>query len=203
MGRKKILIGSILAVALLTLVSFSNVVGYRSIDTNSKVNSPLFNIRTNIATDKEHNNLKFDYIGKDKSSVIPIPRRLEYSAMIQSIFEYVNDMDFVTYNKFLELFHNDDIDENSITEEHIQLLLPLVDIIKENEGSVSYLKITPTGCFCTYGFCTATITSCGGGELCDYPFLLWLLIIVDLITPFSLIENILFLIIVLILDLDY
>jgi len=34
MGRKKILIGSIIAVALLTLVSFSSVVGYSSVDKN-------------------------------------------------------------------------------------------------------------------------------------------------------------------------
>ena len=32
--KKKILIGSIIAVALLTLVSFSNVVGYQSVKNN-------------------------------------------------------------------------------------------------------------------------------------------------------------------------
>ena len=176
--NKKILIGSILAVAILTLVSLSNVVGYQSIKSDSKVNSPLFNIRTNIVINKEHNNLKFDYIGKDKSSVIPIPRRLEYSAMIQSILEYVNNMDFVTYNKFLELFHNDNIDKDSITEEQIQILLPLVDIIKENEDSISFLKKTPTSCFCTYA-----ISACGGGELCDYPILLLILLLIYVIFP--------------------
>ena len=51
--NKKILIGCILAVALLLLVSFSNVVGYSSFKSDSKSKSPLFYVRTKKAIDKE------------------------------------------------------------------------------------------------------------------------------------------------------
>ncbi len=39
--NKKILIGSIIAVVLLTLVSFTSVVGFQSVKSDSKIHSPL------------------------------------------------------------------------------------------------------------------------------------------------------------------
>ena len=51
--NKKILLGSIIAVAVLIGVSFTSVVGYSSVKSNSAINSPLFNVRTNRAIDKE------------------------------------------------------------------------------------------------------------------------------------------------------
>ena len=50
--NKKILIGSIIAVAILIGISFISVVGYNSVESNAKA-SPLFNIRTQRAIDGE------------------------------------------------------------------------------------------------------------------------------------------------------
>ena len=60
MERKKILIVSMFTVILLLLVSFSNVVGYQSVKSDMKTNSPLFSIR------KNKGDLASDYLGKDK-----------------------------------------------------------------------------------------------------------------------------------------
>ena len=51
---KKILIGSIIAVAILVLVSFTGVVGYQTTKSSTiDVASPLFTVRSSRAIDKE------------------------------------------------------------------------------------------------------------------------------------------------------
>jgi len=45
--KKKILIVSIIAVLILLLVSFTSVVGYQSVKSDSKITSPLFKVRNN------------------------------------------------------------------------------------------------------------------------------------------------------------
>ena len=55
--NKKILIGSIIAVTILIGVSFTSVVGYRSVASDVKA-SPLFNIRTSRAIDEEEKGLR-------------------------------------------------------------------------------------------------------------------------------------------------
>ena len=70
--NKKILIGSILSVAILILVSFTSVVGYNSVDSDMKP-SPLFNIRTSRAIDKESQDLSCEYVGKGEEINLLIP----------------------------------------------------------------------------------------------------------------------------------
>jgi len=72
--NKKILIGSIIAVAILILVSFTSVVGYRRVESNVK-DSPLFNIRSSRAVDKEGKDFTTDYVGKGEEINIPVPKR--------------------------------------------------------------------------------------------------------------------------------
>lgn len=69
--KKKILIGSIIAVVLLTLVSFSSVVGYSSVNSDSKIESPLFRIRN------EKGEVSSNYLGKGEDITIPLGPRLE------------------------------------------------------------------------------------------------------------------------------
>ena len=73
--KKKILIGSIIAVVILILVSFSSVVGFQSVKSDSKIESPLFGVRTNRAINDENNGVKSDYIGKGKEIKIHLPKR--------------------------------------------------------------------------------------------------------------------------------
>ena len=52
--KKKILIGSIIAVIILVLVSFTGVVGYQTIESSAIARaSPLFTVRTNSAIGEE------------------------------------------------------------------------------------------------------------------------------------------------------
>jgi hypothetical protein len=100
--KKKILIGSIVAVVILVLVSFTGVVGYQTTTSSTIARaSPLFNIRTSRAIDEENKNtLKTNYIGKQNKVVIPflIPTR---ATMIKTIIERIKEIDDSTFNQLL------------------------------------------------------------------------------------------------------
>ncbi len=98
---KKPLIGvSICAVVLLILGSLSNVVGYQSV--KSMVNdSPLFQTRTQRATNQQSNILTSQYLGVGKGNLLQFPIRDNRSELLRSIFELMNRMDYATLQKIL------------------------------------------------------------------------------------------------------
>ena len=99
--NKKLLLGSILAVVLLVLVSFTGVVGFQSVKSDSAINSPLFNVRSKRAIDKESKNtLTTNYIGKQNKVVIPflIPTR---ATMIKTIIERIKEIDDSAFNQII------------------------------------------------------------------------------------------------------
>ena len=98
--KKKILIGSLIAVALLTLVSFSSVVGYNSVESDSKIASPLFGIRTNRAINKEQDVITSDYIGKGKATNILLPRMKDKTELVEKFVNFIRDMDEQSLDNF-------------------------------------------------------------------------------------------------------
>jgi len=72
--NKKILIGSIIAVTVLIGVSFTSVVGHRSVASDVKA-SPLFNIRSSRAIDEESEELSCAYVGKGNNINLLLPIR--------------------------------------------------------------------------------------------------------------------------------
>ena len=79
--NKKILISSIIAVAILILVSFTGVVGYQTTQSSTMARaSPLFAVRSSRAIDEESKDIVCDYIGK--GNTFPIPRRDDKTAII-------------------------------------------------------------------------------------------------------------------------
>ncbi len=100
---KKILIGSIIAVAILIGVSFTSVVGYRSVDSDVKA-SPLFNIRSSRAIDEENEDLSCEYIGKGEEINIPIPKRNHYGTPLTQVLNHIKRMDSNDVKRLLEKF---------------------------------------------------------------------------------------------------
>ncbi|UCF13146.1 MAG: hypothetical protein JSW06_02535 [Thermoplasmatales archaeon] len=106
--NKKILIGSIIAIAILVLVSFTGVIGYRSIDSDVKV-SPLFNIRSSKAIRKESKDIVCDYVGKGAGCILSIPKRNETTSMIFKLLNkitkiYSESNELNIYNLNFEIF---------------------------------------------------------------------------------------------------
>ncbi len=98
--NKKILIGSIIAVAILIGVSFTSVVGYRSGASDVKA-SPLFNIRSSRAIDEENAVLSYEYMGKGEESILSIPKRDNRIELIQKVIDVIRQMDNATFNRYI------------------------------------------------------------------------------------------------------
>ena len=101
--NKKILIGSIIAVVLLVMVSFSSVVGFQSVKSDSKIASPLFSVRTSRAIDEESKGLTCEYIGKDKGVTIYLPTRFVKAELIDRFSIIFNRMDDNSFGMFVDL----------------------------------------------------------------------------------------------------
>jgi len=95
--KKKILIGSIMAIAILIGISFTSAVGYKSVESNVN-NSPLFNIRINRAKGEETKDISFNYITKEIT--LPFPKRNNKTILFQNIIYNISNMDDETFVKF-------------------------------------------------------------------------------------------------------
>jgi hypothetical protein len=97
--NKKILIGSIIAVAILVGVSLTSVVGYQSIDSNFK-ESPLFNVRSGRAIIKEINDVTCNYFGKGTGKNLDIPDLEIRTNSVGILLDLIKKMDDKTLWKF-------------------------------------------------------------------------------------------------------
>jgi len=95
---KKPLIGvSILAVVLLVMGSLSNVVGYQSV--KSTVNdSPLFQTRTQRATNQHQNSITSQYLGK--GNLWQFPMRDNTSEQFRKAVDIISKMDDKSFEHF-------------------------------------------------------------------------------------------------------
>jgi len=115
--EKKILIGSLVAVAILVLVSFTGVVGYQTTksSTNAKA-SPLFTIRSSRAIDEESKDIVCDYVGKGQQSLINIPNRDDKKVLLQKILVKIQDIDDKELKRmsYLNLINDNELIEHPI-----------------------------------------------------------------------------------------
>jgi hypothetical protein len=101
MMDKKPLIGvSICAVVLLVLGSLSNVVGYQSVKSTAVNDSPLFQTRTQRATNQQQNILTSQYLGKGINA-LSFPLRDTTTEMIQKFIDKIRTMDDESFNHFI------------------------------------------------------------------------------------------------------
>ena len=188
--KKKILIGSIIAVVLLTLVSFSSVVGYSSVKSDSKIASPLFGVRTNRAINKEADAVTSDYIGKGKAINILLPRRNSKVELVEKFVNIIKWMDEKSLDSIADIiFHRlesddnfDNIDKDNVKEaiyfvsENPKLSKSFLLQDKENSGSNEY----------TYGY--ATPIECIFALIYEAIIVMFIVIFVVITYPFSLLS---------------
>ncbi len=89
--EKKILIGSIISIAMLIGICFTSVVGYQSVKSDVKV-SPLFNIRTSRAIDVDSKDLNSEYVGKGTESNLSIPSITTRISLLLKAQEQIKNM---------------------------------------------------------------------------------------------------------------
>ena len=98
--NKKILIGSIIAVAILVGVSFTSVVGYQSSSRIISEMSPLFNVRTNMAIGEKSKVLTSNYVGKGNN--LTITKKDANELLTRIIIDNIRMMDDKTFDKAIE-----------------------------------------------------------------------------------------------------
>ena len=102
MDKKPLIIVSLCAMVLLVLASLGNVVGYQSV--KSTVNdSPLFETRTQRATNQQQNTLTSQYLGMGKENLLQFPIRNNKDALMKTAIEIISKMDDTTFQRFTEL----------------------------------------------------------------------------------------------------
>ncbi len=102
MEKKSLIAVSLCAVIFLVLGSLSNVVGYQSV--KSTVNdSPLFQTRTQRATNQQQNIVSSQYLGMRKGNLWQFPMRDNTSEQFRKAVDIISKMDGKTFARFTEL----------------------------------------------------------------------------------------------------
>ena len=118
--KKKIVVGSIAVILLILGVSFTSSVGISIVKSDSTC-SPLFEIRRKGITDEKNQEFEREYIGKQKTTTIPLPSINDTSEFLEKYVQILNRMDETTYERFLDLFsyqlalHNVNLDTEDIS----------------------------------------------------------------------------------------
>jgi hypothetical protein len=95
---------SICAVVLLILGSLTNVIGYQSVKSNTVDDSPLFQKRTQRATNQQKNTLTSQYIGMGGGNLLQFPIRNDRTELIQKFIERIRTIDDSAFKRFVNEF---------------------------------------------------------------------------------------------------
>jgi hypothetical protein len=102
MNKFPLIVVSIVAVVFLVLGSLTNVVGYQSV--KSTVNdSPLFQKRTQRATNQQQNGITSQYLGMGRGNQLRFPINDNQTQMLKRAIEIIKNMDEKTFTRFAEL----------------------------------------------------------------------------------------------------
>ncbi len=140
--NKKILIGSIIAVVILVLMSFTGVVGYQTTKSSTIANaSPLFTVRSSRAIDEESKDLSCDYVGKELPTLFTFPKRDNREELVQKIINKIKIMDDKSFDRFVKIViayinQNNKINDVEVSNEKIAFMLSRLrdnsEVIKNN-----------------------------------------------------------------------
>jgi len=170
--KKKILIGSIIAVVILVLVSFTGVFGYQTTKSFTIARaSPLFSIRTSRAIDKESKDLTCDYVGKGEEINIPLPKLDYRKELLHMFIEKIIRMDDTSFDKFIGLAVISLQKEHNIKDEAINEIVMIFEQLRnEPMKPVNYSifqKIGTDNKLDTYEY-TMCDTICGSCPITEY-----------------------------------
>jgi len=130
--KKQFLVGgSITAVVLVVLASFTSVVGYSSVKDSEIIDSPLFMIRTNRINNKEET-LTNNYIGKGKDASNMHFQRNSNTIKLSKIFDIIKEMDDKSFNRFLNMIYDQVKDNNEIHGNKYLQLKTLFETLRSN-----------------------------------------------------------------------
>ena len=141
MRRKYLAIGiSIITVVLLTLTSFSNVVGYQSVKSTTVNDSPLFQTRTQRATNQQQNILTSRYLGMELNHRMMIPIILDETETLSHIINRIRAMDEVTFHRFVNYVLYQIKNKNNFKDINVEEFASELQQLKESKQSTIIFK---------------------------------------------------------------
>jgi hypothetical protein len=140
--NNKILIGSIIAAAILVLVSFTSVVGYNSVESDVKV-SPLFNVRSSRAIQKDGEDFTTDYVGK--GNTLPFPKKDDKAIMVQNIIDRISRINDKIFSNFLKVYINNLNIKNPNINLNKNKIINILYKINENPVLIKYYFVNENG----------------------------------------------------------
>jgi hypothetical protein len=153
--KKPLIMVSLCAVVLLVLASLGNVVGYQSV--KSTVNdSPLFETRTQRATNQQQNTLTSQYIGMGRGTFLQFSIRDSQIEQLKKAIEIVSKMDDTTFARLTDLCiqrvrQDDSLKDTNPNEikQMLQTLRTKPEIIlnsfsnRNEPGTISFITVCP------------------------------------------------------------
>ena len=134
---KKPLIGvSICAVVLLVLGSLSNVVGYQSVKSTTVNDSPLFQTRTQRATNQQQNSITSQYLGMGKETLWQFPMRDNKTEQLRKAIDIISKMDDKTFEQFTESCIQKVRQDNTFSETNNEIIQMLQMLRKQSKTKI-------------------------------------------------------------------
>ena len=138
MENKLLTIGSITAVVVLVLAGLSPVVGFDSVR-SSKMDSPLFNVRTSRAINEESKDLTCDYFGKGKACTLYIPRRNSQMETALKVIDSIAKMDDKSFNNIIARVVRHLQRQGEFTETDTSEVIQVFHYLKSNPDEMKYI----------------------------------------------------------------
>jgi hypothetical protein len=130
--KKPLIVVSICAVVLLVLGSLSNVVGYQSV--KSTVNdSPLFQTRTQRATNQQQNSITSQYLGMGKETLWQIPISDNKTEQLRKAIDIISKMDDKTFEQFIKSCIQKIRQDNTFSETNNEIIQMLQLLRKQSK----------------------------------------------------------------------
>jgi hypothetical protein len=130
--KKPLIVVSICAVVLLVLGSLSNVVGYQSV--KSTVNdSPLFQTRTQRATNQQQNSITSKYLGMGKETLWQIPISDNKTEQLRKAIDIISKMDDKTFEQFIKSCIQKVRQDNTFSETNNEIIQMLQLLRKQSK----------------------------------------------------------------------
>lgn len=129
MDRKPLIVVSLCAVVLLVLGSLSNVVGYQSV--KSTVNdSPLFQTRTQRATNQQQNSITSQFLGMGRETFLQFPIRDNRTEQLRKAIDIISNMDDTTFAQFTEVCIQRIQQDNTLQETNSKLIIRTLYLVR-------------------------------------------------------------------------
>jgi len=129
--NNKILIGSIISIALIIGATLTSVVGYKSVESN-EMESPLFNTRLNSVIQKDSEDFYYNYIGKSKVMPIFFPIKDRTIKTFQKAIDSISKLNDHTFSRFVKKVCNKLCDSNVVMDEDLPKIKDLFNFIRNN-----------------------------------------------------------------------